>query len=127
MFLWRRDSLYVLLRGGQQGASQRQAVRPLPALLPRAVPNAIFLVHHLLQQRLVIGVERRHGDVPHGPELAAVVQMLVLQTEEIPHEAPAGGKSAETVDEMGDGVKSRVSSIWMLIDEKWGTLKGHFN
>lgn len=80
----------VLLRRGQQGASERQAVGPLPGLLPRAVPNAIILVHHLLQQGLVIGVERRHGDVPHGPKLATVVQVLVFQAEEVPHKTPAG-------------------------------------
>lgn len=80
---------YVLLRGGQQGASERQAVGPLPGLLARAIPNAFVLVHHLLQQRLVIGIERRHRDIPHSTELTTVIQVLVLQTEEVPHKTPA--------------------------------------
>lgn len=79
----------VLLWGGQQGASERQAVRPLPGLLARAVPDSVLLVHHLLQQRLVVGIERRHWDVSHGTELTTVVQVFVLQTEEVPHKPPA--------------------------------------
>ena len=36
----------------------------------------------------VAGVEGRYGDVPDGTELPAVVQVLVLQTEKVPHKTP---------------------------------------
>lgn len=67
-------------------------MRRLPGPLARAVSNAVLLVHHLLQQRLVVGIERSHGDVAHRTELAAVVQVLVLQTEEVPDKTPAKGE-----------------------------------
>ena len=53
-----------------------------------SVDHSIVLVHHLLQQRLVVGVHRRDGDVPHCTKLSAVVQVLVLQTKKVPHEPP---------------------------------------
>lgn len=77
----------MLVLGGEARSSQRHAVAPLPAFLALPVPDAVLLVHHLLQQRLVVCVQRSHGDVPHRSELAAVVQVLILQTEEVPHEA----------------------------------------
>lgn len=92
---WCQCPCYVLLWRGQQGASKRQAVGPLPDLLARAVPDAIVLVHHLLQQCLVVGVEWRHRDVPHSTELTTVIQVLVLQTEEVPHKTPDGKKVRE--------------------------------
>lgn len=82
-----------LLWGGQQGASERQAVGSLPRLLARAVPDTILLVHHLLQQRLVVSVERCHRDIPHSTKLTTVIQVLVLQTEEVPHKTPAEKKT----------------------------------
>lgn len=77
----------MLILGGEARSSQRHAVAPFPALLALPVPDPVLLVHHLLQQCLVIGVQRSHRDVPHRSELAAIVQVLVLQTEEVPHEA----------------------------------------
>lgn len=77
----------MLVLGGEARSSQRHAVAPLPAFLALPVPDAVLLVHHLLQQRLVICVQRSHGNVPHRSELTTVVQVLVLQTEEVPHEA----------------------------------------
>ncbi len=65
---------------------------PLPGLLARAVPDAVLLVHHLLQQRLVVGIKWRYGDVPHSTKLTTVIQVLVLQTEEVPHKTPAEGR-----------------------------------
>lgn len=50
------------------------------------IDDAIGMVHHADDVGLVGGVERRHRDVPHGAELAAVVQVLVLQPEEVPDE-----------------------------------------
>lgn len=50
------------------------------------VYNSIGMVHHPDDVGLVGGVQGRHGDVPDGAELAAVVQVLVLETEEIPDE-----------------------------------------
>lgn len=84
---------FFLLWGRQQGASEWQAVGPLPGLLSRAVPDAVLLVHHLLQQRLVVSVEWCHRDVPHRTKLTTVIQVLVLQTEEVPHKTSAGRQS----------------------------------
>ena len=70
------------------------------------MPNPAFLcvqysarcVLSLLQERevesiervelllLVGGVQCRHRDVAHGAELAAIVQVLVLQAEKVPDE-----------------------------------------
>lgn len=66
-------------------------MRPLPAFLARAVLDAVLLVHHLLQQSLIVSAERRHWDVPHGTKLATVIQVFVLKTEKVPHEAPVWG------------------------------------
>lgn len=74
--------------GVQQRASQCEAVAPPPGLLALPVFDSVLVVHHLLEQCLIVGVQRSHGDVPHRPELTAVVQVLVLQTEEVPHETP---------------------------------------
>ena len=35
-------------------------------------------------------LDGRYGDVPHYPEIAAVVQMLVLKTDKVPHKPPDG-------------------------------------
>ena len=75
--------------GGEAGPAQADAVAPLPVPLALPVADAVLLVHHLLQQRLVVGVERGHADVTHRAELTAVVQVLVLQPEEVPYEPPA--------------------------------------
>lgn len=69
---------------------------PLPGLLARAIPDSVLLVHHLFQQRLVVSVERRHRDIPDRTKLTAVVQVLVLQTKEVPHKAPAVRKVRRT-------------------------------
>lgn len=50
----------VLLLGGEARSSQRHAVAPLPALLALPISDAVLLVHHLLQQRLVVGIQRSH-------------------------------------------------------------------
>lgn len=42
------------------------------------VGDSVRVVHHADDVRLVRGVERRHGDVSHGAELTAVVEVLVL-------------------------------------------------
>lgn len=63
--------------------------RVLLAHAPVDNGDAVLLVHHLQDGRLVRGVHRRHRDVAHGSKLAAVVQVLVLQPEEVPHEPPA--------------------------------------
>lgn len=76
-----------LLRG-QAWPAQAHTVAPLPALLALSVSHAILLVHHLLQEGLVVGVERSHADVSDGSEFTTVVQMFVLQAEEVPHKAP---------------------------------------
>ena len=52
-----------------------------------SVGDAVLFVHHLLQQRLVIRVHRSNGDVTHGAELTAVVQVLVFQPEKVPDES----------------------------------------
>jgi len=57
--------------------------------------DTIFIIHHLLQQRLVARVDRRNGDVTHSTKLSAVVQMLVLQTKEIPHKSPTNTLHSE--------------------------------
>ena len=53
-----------------------------------SVGYAILLIHHLLQQCLVIGVHWRNGDVTNRSELTAVVQVLILQSKEVPDEPP---------------------------------------
>jgi hypothetical protein len=50
------------------------------------VEDPVGLVHHADDVGLVGGVQRSHRDVAHGTELAAVVQVLVLQAEEVPDE-----------------------------------------
>lgn len=76
-----------LLRG-QTWPAQTHTVAPLPALLALSVPHSILLVHHLLQEGLVVSVERSHTDVSDSSEFTTVVQMFVLQAEEVPHKAP---------------------------------------
>lgn len=78
--------------GGQPRPAEAHAVGPLPALLALPVPDAVLLVHHLLQQGLVVSVERRHADVSDRPELTAVVQVLVFQSEEVPDKPPRSKK-----------------------------------
>lgn len=80
--------------GGEARPAEAHAVGSLPALLALPVPDSVLLVHHLLQQRLVISVERGHADVSDRPELTTVVQVLVFQSEEVPHKSP--GSEAET-------------------------------
>lgn len=60
-------------------------LRPVVPVVP--VHHALVVVHHAQDQRLVGGVDRRYADVAHRPELAAIVQVLVLQSEEVPDEA----------------------------------------
>lgn len=73
---------------GEPRPAEAHAVGPLPALFALPVPDSVLLVHHLLQQGLVVSVERGHADVSHGPELTAVVQVLVFQSEEVPDKPP---------------------------------------
>lgn len=95
---------FSLLWGGQQGASERQTVGSLPGLLARAVPDAVILVHHLLQQRLVVGVEWCHRDVPHRTKLTTVIQVLVFQTEEVPHKTSAEGRVTQEEIRTGNNI-----------------------
>lgn len=46
--------------GSEAWPSQGNAVGAFPVLLAQAVPNSVLLVHHLLQQRLVVSVQRSH-------------------------------------------------------------------
>lgn len=69
-------------------SAQGHALAALPLFVLAAISYTIFLVHHLIQECQVISVEWCHGDVPHGTELTTVVQVLVLQTEEVPHKPP---------------------------------------
>lgn len=78
--------LHIL--GGEAWSSQGHAVASLPVLLSFSVPHTILLVHHLLQQRQVICIQRRYWDVPHRSELTTVIQVFVLQTEKVPNKAP---------------------------------------
>lgn len=73
---------------GEPRPAEAHAVGPLPALFALPVPDSVLLVHHLLQQGLVVSVERSHADVSDGPELTAVVQVLVFQSEEVPDKPP---------------------------------------
>ena len=53
-----------------------------------SIPDAQFVVHHLLQRALIDDHRhRRDGDVANGTKLAAIVQMLVLQAKVIPDES----------------------------------------
>lgn len=54
-----------------------------------AIDHTVSLVHQAQDERLVGGVQRRYRDVTNGSELTAVVQMLVLQPEKVPHKATA--------------------------------------
>lgn len=81
--------------GSEAWPSQGHAVGAFPVLLAQAVPDSVLLVHHLLQQRLVVSVQRSHRDVPHGSELTTVIQVLVLQTEEVPHKTSAVERGGE--------------------------------
>lgn len=56
------------------------------------VGDAVRLVHHALQHALLARIQLRQVDVPRGPELAAVVQMLVLQAHVVPDEASRRGE-----------------------------------
>ena len=54
-----------------------------------SVDDAVLVVHHLLELLLVVRIDGNDADVAHGAELTAVVQVLVLQPKEVPHEPPA--------------------------------------
>jgi len=73
--------------------AQQRSVMFLPSLIlfPEFSPSlphplgAVLEVHHHDQLLLVLHINRRNGDVSDNPELAAVVQMLVLQSEKVPN------------------------------------------
>ena len=46
------------------------------------------MIHHGDNLLLVVHRHRSNGDVPDYSELSAVVEMLVLQTDEIPNKSP---------------------------------------
>ena len=48
--------------------------------------SGIRLVHELDDLLLVGGVDGRHRNVPHRPEIAAIIQVLVLKPEKVPDE-----------------------------------------
>ena len=45
-------------------------------------------IHQVFQSLEVVLAERREGNVSHGPELAAIVQMFVFEPEKVPSEPP---------------------------------------
>ena len=55
--------------------------------------DSIIFIHHCLQQSLVVCVNGSNGDIPHSAELTTVVQVLILQTEKVPHKSPNNIKS----------------------------------
>lgn len=56
---------------------------PKPELL-----ETVLVIHHGDDLLLVMHRHRSYGDVPDYSELSAVVEMLVLQTDEIPNKSP---------------------------------------
>lgn len=77
---------YILRSEARSAQGYALAVLPRPVLL--AVSYPVILVHHLLQECLIICVQRRHRDVPHSSEFTTVIQMFILQAEEVPHKSP---------------------------------------
>lgn len=61
-----------------------QSARSVSIISP--VYNAVILIHHSQNCCLIGGVNRSDGDVTHSSELAAIVQVLVLKSEEVPNE-----------------------------------------
>lgn len=73
---------------GEPWPTEAHAVGSLPAFFALAVPDSILLIHHLLQQSLVVSIEWSHTDIPDCPELTTVVQVLIFQSEEVPDKPP---------------------------------------
>lgn len=59
---------------------------PLLESSPPEVDVGVRFVHHLDDLLLVAGVDGSHGNVPHGSELATIVQVFVFQSEKVPDE-----------------------------------------
>lgn len=80
---------------GESRPAEAHAVGPLPALFALPVPDSVLLIHHLLQQGLVVSVEWSHADVSDCPELTTVVQVLVFQSEEVPDKPPRSKREVD--------------------------------
>lgn len=52
------------------------------------VRDPVLFVHHPHDEHLVGSVQGSYGNVPDRPELAAVVEVLVFQSEKVPDEPP---------------------------------------
>ena len=52
-----------------------------------AIDDALVDVHHLLDEAEIGDLDGPNGDVAHGSELTAVVQVFVLEPEEVPDKA----------------------------------------
>lgn len=51
--------------------------------------GAVLIVHDVQQLLLIVGVDWTDGDVSDSPELATIVQVLILQSKKVPHKPPA--------------------------------------
>lgn len=51
------------------------------------IENPFEVVHHANDLTVIRRIDWSNGDVSYSSEFTAVVQMLVFQTEEIPHES----------------------------------------
>ena len=53
-----------------------------------SVGHSLHFIHHLLKVNEVTAFDRNDWNISHSSELTAVVQMLVLETKEIPDKTP---------------------------------------
>ena len=52
-----------------------------------AIFDAIFIVHHLLDERQIGHLDRTYGNISDSSELTAIVQVFVFQAEKVPDES----------------------------------------
>lgn len=68
-----------------------------PFFLP-PVNNPVWLIHHTDQQILITRIKWSNWNVSHSSKLATVIQMLILQTKEVPHKPPATHTTNQTTN-----------------------------